>query len=148
MGLHYCITCNEFVRRIKPEEIEPATQGSFLGSWRVRDQMAACKDWPKTELPADYFQPFRLETPAVLVSGGNDSASPPNWGEEVKSFMPNAIHLVVPGGAHTPENGCTRSIRHELFRTGSTQRLNVDCITKVQPPLFKLPATGANRTGR
>jgi pimeloyl-ACP methyl ester carboxylesterase len=148
MGLHYCITCNEFVRRIRPEDIEPATRGSFLGSWRVRDQMAACKDWPKTELPADYFQPFRLETPAVLVSGGNDSASPPNWGEEVKSFMPNAIHLVVPGGAHTPENGCTRSIRHELFRTGTTQRLNVDCITKVQPPLFKLPATGANRTGR
>jgi pimeloyl-ACP methyl ester carboxylesterase len=148
MGLHYCITCNEFVRRIKPEEIEPATQGSFLGSWRVRDQMAACKDWPKTELPADYFQPFRLETPAVLVSGGNDSASPPNWGEEVKSFMPNAIHLVVRGGAHTPENGCTQSIRHELFRTGTTQGLNVDCITKVQPPPFKLPATGANRTGR
>lgn len=104
MGLYYCITCNEFVRRINPEEIELATRGSFLGSWRVRDQMAACKDWLKTGLPADYFQPFCLETPAVLVSGGNDSASPPNWGEEVKSFMPNAIHVVVPGGTHTPQN--------------------------------------------
>ena len=53
MGLHYCITCNEFVRRIRPEEIEPVTRESFLGSWRVRDQMAACKEWPKTDLPAD-----------------------------------------------------------------------------------------------
>src|SRR6266513_13637 len=35
MGLHYCITCNEFVRRIHPEEIEPATRASFLGSWRA-----------------------------------------------------------------------------------------------------------------
>src|SRR4029077_7781372 len=26
MGLHYCITCNEFVRRIKPEEVEAATR--------------------------------------------------------------------------------------------------------------------------
>jgi pimeloyl-ACP methyl ester carboxylesterase len=147
-GLYYCITCNEFVRRIKPEEIEPATRGSYLGSWRVKDQMAACKDWPKTDLPADYFQPFRLETPAVLVSGGNDSASPPNWGEEVKSFMPNAIHLVVPGGAHTPENACTRSVRHELFRTGTAQALDVGCITKVHRPPFKLPATAASRTGR
>jgi pimeloyl-ACP methyl ester carboxylesterase len=138
-GLYYCITCNEFVRRIKPEEIEPATRGSFLGSWRVRDQIAACKDWPKTVLPADYFQPFRLETPAVLVSGGNDSSSPPSWGEEAKSFMPNAIHVVVPGGTHTPENNCTRSIRHELFRTGTTQGLDVDCITKGQPVPFKLP---------
>ena len=138
-GLHYCITCNEFVRRIKPEEVDPATRTSYLGSWRVRDQIAACKDWPKTELPGDYFQPFRLETPAVLVSGGDDSASPPNWGEEVKSFMPNAIHVVVPGGGHTPENGCTRSIRHELFRTGTTQGLDISCITNGQPVPFKLP---------
>ena len=142
-GLYYCITCNEFVRRIKPEEIEPATRGSYLGSWRVRDQMAACKDWPKTELPADYFQPCRLETPALLVSGGNDSSSPPNWGEEVKSFMPNAIHVVVPGGTHTPENNCTRSIRHELFRNGTTQGLDVGCITKEQPVPFKLPANAS-----
>ena len=140
MGLHYCITCNEFVRRIHPEEIEPATRESFLGSWRVRDQMAACKEWPKTDLPADYFEPFSLETPAVLVSGATDSASPPKWGEVVKSYMPNAIHVVVPGDAHTPENECTRSIRHELFRTGTTHGLDTSCMTKVQRAPFKLPA--------
>jgi hypothetical protein len=37
------------------EEVELATKGCFLGAWRVRDQMAACEDWPKTELPAAYF---------------------------------------------------------------------------------------------
>jgi pimeloyl-ACP methyl ester carboxylesterase len=139
MGLHYCITCNEFVRRIRPEEVESATRGSFLGSWRVRDQMAACQDWPKTDLPNDYFEPFRLETPAVLVSGATDSASPPKWGEVVKSYMPNAIHLLVPGGGHTPENACTRSVRHELFRTGTTKGLDASCIANVQPLPFKLP---------
>ncbi len=140
MGLHYCITCNEFVRRIHPEEIEPATRASFLGSWRARDQMAACKHWSKTDLPADYFEPFSLETPAVLVSGATDSASPPKWGEVVKSYMPNAIHVVVPGDAHTPENECTRSIRHELFRTGTTHGLDTSCMTKMQRAPFKLPA--------
>jgi len=139
MGLHYCITCNEFVRRIRSEDVEPVTRGSFLGTWRVRDQMAACENWPKTDLPADYFEPFRLEVPAVLVSGDTDPASPPKWGEEVKSFMPNAIHLIVPGGAHTPENACTRSIRSQLFRTGTTQGLDTGCMTKVQPAPFKLP---------
>jgi pimeloyl-ACP methyl ester carboxylesterase len=138
MGLHYAITCNEFVNRIHAEDVEPATRGSFLGPWRVRDQMAACKDWPKTQLPADYFEPFHLEVPAVLVSGATDPASPPSWGEEVKSFMPNALHLVVRGGGHTPEDGCTQSIRHELFRTGTTKGLDASCITKVQPVPFKL----------
>ncbi len=139
MGLHYCITCNEFVSRIRPEEIEPATKRTFLGSWRVRDQMAACKEWPKTNLPSDYFEPFRLEMPAVLVSGAADPASPPNWGEEVKKFIPNAINLVIPGGAHTPENSCTRSIRHQLFSTGTTKGIDTSCIEQVQPLPFKLP---------
>lgn len=138
MGLHYSITCNEFVRRIRSEDVEPVTRGSFLGTWRVRDQMAACENWPKTDLPADYFEPFRLEVPAVLVSGDTDPASPPKWGEEVKSFMPNAIHLIVPGDAHTPENACTRSIRSQLFRTGTTQGLDTSCMMKVQPVPFKL----------
>jgi pimeloyl-ACP methyl ester carboxylesterase len=139
MGLHYCITCNEFVRRIRPQDVEPATRGSFLGPWRIRDQMAACQDWPKTDLPNDYFEPFRLEVPAVLISGATDPASTPNWGEEVKSFMPNAIHVVVPGGAHTPENECTRSIRSQLFRTGTTKGLDTSCMAKVQPLPCKLP---------
>jgi pimeloyl-ACP methyl ester carboxylesterase len=140
MGLHYAITCNEFVSRIRPEEVEPATRGSFLGSWRVRDQMAACHDWPKTELPDDYFKPFRLDTPAVLVSGEADATgSNGRWGKEVASFMPNAVHVIVPGAGHTPDNDCTRSIRHALFRSGTTKDLDTSCMAKLQRPPFKLP---------
>ena len=140
MGLHYAITCNEFVSRIRPEDIESATRGSFLGSWRVRDQMAACADWPKTELPINWFQPFRAEVPAVLISGEADSTgSGGRWGKEVASFMRNAIHVVVPGGGHTPDNDCTRSIRHELFRSGTTKGLDPSCNARTPRPPFKLP---------
>lgn len=145
MGLHYAVTCNEFVGRIRPEEVESATRGSYLGSWRVRDQMAACKDWPKTDLPTDYFEPFRSDVPTVLVSGDTDPVSPPSWGEEVKSFMPNALHVVVPGGGHTPENACTRSIRGELFRMGTTWGLDLSCMTKLRPASFKLPFNAAGK---
>jgi len=139
MGLHYCITCNEFVSRIKLEDIEPATRGSYLGSWRVRDQMAACNEWPRTELPPDFFEPFQVDTPTVVVSGSNDSASPPNTGEEAKKFLTNAIHVVVPGAGHTPETAWLRSIRHELFRTGSSKNIDVTCNTRLKPEPFQLP---------
>jgi pimeloyl-ACP methyl ester carboxylesterase len=148
MGLHYCITCNEFVSRIHSEEIEPATRGSYLGSWRVRAQMAACQEWPKTDLPADYFEPFHVKTPAVVVSGADDPASrPPNDDREiVRSYLPDAIQLLVPGATHTPENDCIRSIRHQLYRTGTTKGLDVSCINKIRPPPFKLPdRTPANK---
>ena len=101
--------------------------------------MAACKEWPKTELPADYFEPFRLDTPAVLVSGAADPASQPEWGDEVKSIMPNSIHLIVPGAAHTPENVCTRTARHQLFRTGTIKGIDAGCVATVKPVPFKLP---------
>src|SRR5262249_20583726 len=127
-GLHYAITCNEFVSRIRPDEVEPATRGSYLGSWRVKGQMALCREGPETNLPADYFEPFRSDVPAVLVSGDTDPVSPPRWGEEVKSFMRNAVHVVVPGGGHTPENECTRAIRSEMFRTGATRGLDTSCM--------------------
>jgi pimeloyl-ACP methyl ester carboxylesterase len=143
MGLFYCITCNEFVRRINPEEIEPATNGYFLGSWRVRAQMAACKEWPKTGLPNDYFAPFRIDLPTVLVSGAADVASPPIWGEEVKKFIPNALNIVIPGGAHTPENSCTRAIRHQLFSTGTTRGIDTNCIQEAEHAPFKLPSGGS-----
>ncbi len=140
MGLHYCITCNEFVSRIRPDEIDTATRGSYLGSWRVRAQMAACNEWPKTELPADHFEPFQLETPILVVSGASDPASrPPNAEEIEKSYLPNALQIVVPGAGHTPENPCIRSIRHQLFRTGTNKGLDISCVGKAQPAPFKLP---------
>ena len=140
IGLHYCITCNEFVSRIRADEIDTATQGSYLGSWRVRAQMAACNEWPKSELPPDYFEPFQVKAPTLVVSGANDPASrPPNSKEIEKSYLPNAVQIVVPGAAHTPENPCIRSIRHQLFRTGTTDGLDIQCVSKAEPPPFKLP---------
>lgn len=153
MGLYYAVTCSEFVSRIRPEEIESATRGSYAGSWRVRDQMASCQAWPKTLLPDGYFAPFRSDVPALLISGDTDPAAPPHWGEEVHSFLPNSIHLVVPGG-HVPKTTCTDSIADAMFRTGSTRGLSLGCVADLRPAAFKLrsgssapPRRGARRSG-
>ena len=140
MGLYYCITCNEFVSRIQPDEIEPATRGLYLGSWRVRAQMAACKEWPRSALPPEFFEPFQLHNPIVLVWGLEDPASSPSHGvAEARAYMPNALQVLVTGAPHTPENDCTRAIRHQLFRSGTTKGLDISCVGKLKPPPFKLP---------
>jgi pimeloyl-ACP methyl ester carboxylesterase len=138
MGLYYAVTCTEFVNRIQPEEVEPATRGSYAGAWRVRDQMASCQEWPKTVLPASYFKPFTSDVPALLISGNTDPVSPPQWGEEVHAFLANSIHLVVPGG-HVPLSPCTNSIAEAMFHTGSTKSLDLGCVADLRPAPFKLP---------
>lgn len=146
MGLYYAVTCNEFVNRIRPEEVEPATRGSYAGSWRVRDQMASCQVWPKTVLPADYFAPFRSDVPALLISGNTDPGTPPRWGEEVHSFLPNSVHLVVPGG-HVPDSTCADLIADAVIRTGSTKGLDLSCVADLRPAPFKLPSESAAAGG-
>jgi pimeloyl-ACP methyl ester carboxylesterase len=138
VGLYYAVTCNEFVDRISPEEVEPATHASYAGAWRVKDQMASCREWPKTILPAGFFKPFRLSTPALLISGDTDSAAPPRWGEAVHAFMPASLHLVVPGG-HVPNSACTDKIADDLFRTGTTKGLDTSCVATLRHTPFKLP---------
>ena len=141
MGLHYAVTCSEFVSRIRPEEVEPATRGTFLGAWRVRDQIAACEQWPRTELPADHFEVFEVDVPALVVSGAADPAgSHRRISKEVELSLRKAIHVVVPGVGHIPDNECTRTLRHRLFRDGTTDRLETQCVAQVPRPAFKLPA--------
>jgi pimeloyl-ACP methyl ester carboxylesterase len=138
MGLYYSVTCNEFVDRIRPEEIDAATRGTYAGSWRVTAQMASCKEWPKPILPKDYFSaPIRSDVAVLLVSGDTDPASPPQWGELVHSFFPNSVHLIVPGG-HVPDSTCTDSIALAMFRAGTIQGLDLRCSAALRAAPFKL----------
>lgn len=137
-GVAFAVTCNEFVNRIRLEEVAPAGRGSFLGTWRIDAQRAACALWPPTDVPADYLAAFRSDVPALLVSGEADPVVPPSWAEQMRSFMTNNAHLVVPGAGHTEENDCILAIRHAFFRAGSTERLDTSCMTQLRPMPFRL----------
>lgn len=137
-GVGFAVTCNEFVNRIRPEEIAPAGRGSFLGTWRIDAQRAACAQWPRTEVPVDYITPFRSNVPALIVSGDTDPVTPPSWGEEMRTITPNAAHLVIAGAGHTEENACVLAIRHAFFRTGSASGLDARCMGDWRPAPFRL----------
>ncbi len=140
LGLNYAITCNEFVSRIRPEEVEPRPAAASSAPGGCARRWRPAQDWPKTELPADYFEPFRLDTPALLISGEADATGANGrWGREVASFMPNGVHVIVPGAGHTPENDCLRALRHAMFRSGTTRNLDLSCVGKMARPPFKLP---------
>jgi pimeloyl-ACP methyl ester carboxylesterase len=141
-GLLLSVTCSEDVARIRPEEVDRETAGSFIGSHRVRGQMAACAEWPKAEVPEDYFRPFTSEVPVLLVSGNLDPVTPPQWAEEARKSLPNSLHVVTPGG-HTAGNECIDSLARELFRRGTVQGLDTRCVAALRNPPFVLPTDPA-----
>jgi pimeloyl-ACP methyl ester carboxylesterase len=143
-GLLLSVTCSEDVVRIRPEEVERETAGSFIGSFRVRGQMAACAEWPKAQVPEEYFRPFTSQVPVVLVSGNLDPVTPPHWAEEAKKSLPNSIHVVTPGG-HTAGNECIASIGRQLFQSGTVKGLDTRCVGELRNPPFVLPTDSAGR---
>jgi pimeloyl-ACP methyl ester carboxylesterase len=140
MGVGLAVTCNEFVNRISDAEVAPAAAGSFLGRFRIDAQRAACAEWPRTARPRDDLAPFRSDVPALLVTGDTDPVAPPSWADRLRSAMPNALHLTVPGAGHTAENPCIDRIRVQFFRAGTVSGLDTACMAELAPEPFERPA--------
>ncbi len=137
-GLYLSVTCSEMVARIRPEEVEPAARGSFLGDWRIRGQMAACAEWPRTALPKGALASFRSQVPVLLVSGAYDPAVSQRWGEVAKRRFPNSLHLVLPTG-HAPNDDCVGELALQLMARGSVRGLEASCAARMRPPPFAMP---------
>lgn len=134
-GLMLSFTCSEDVLRIRPEEIAGETAGSFIGDARVRGQVAACESWPRGEVPASYYEPFRSDVPVLLISGQFDPVTPPAWGETMRQSFPNSAHVVVPG-AHVPASDCTMALTRQLFDAGTVSGLDTSCVASIRRQPF------------
>ncbi|MBU0641552.1 MAG: alpha/beta hydrolase [Planctomycetes bacterium] len=136
-GMLLCVTCAEDVARIRPDEIERETRGTFLGDGRVRRQMEVCKFWPKSQLPADYGEPVRVAVPVLLLSGSLDPVTPPEWGAEAAQHLPLSTHVVAPG-SHGVGGPCITEIMR-AFLEHPARPLDTSCVEKLQPGPFRLP---------
>jgi pimeloyl-ACP methyl ester carboxylesterase len=59
-----------------------------------------CDQWPKGALPADFMQPVKSDVPVLLLSGGLDPVTPPEYAVEVAKGFPNSRHVVAQGFGH------------------------------------------------
>jgi pimeloyl-ACP methyl ester carboxylesterase len=136
-GLFLSITCSEDVAFIREQDIAPATQGTFLGDYRVRQQQAACKEWPTRALPSDYRAPVLSGVPTLFVSGAADGGTPVWYADRVAAGFSNRIQVIVKGQGHTEWSDCLAQLYQRLVRGGAVNGLNPSCPVVPRPP-FKL----------
>jgi pimeloyl-ACP methyl ester carboxylesterase len=139
-GVFMTVTCAEDVPRIDMEEARRAAAGSFLGTYRVEQQVKSCRAWPRGELPPGYADDVRSDVAVLLLSGFRDPVAPPNWGEQVARYLPNSRHLVLREGFHGEPDPCVVGIMNEFFRRGAVQELDLSCLESVRKAPFVLPA--------
>lgn len=131
-GLFFSIGCNEDVPFIREDDIAPATQGTYLGEYRIRQQQAACSKWPKGSLPAGYRNPVRSTVPALFVSGDTDPASPLWFTEHAAKGFANRAEVVLTNRGHTEWRPCIGDIYQKFVSAGSAAKLDTS-VCKPEP---------------
>lgn len=134
-GFLLAITCTEDVSRIDPRTIARATSGTYLGDTRVREQMAACRDWPRGDLPKDYGDPVRSSVPVFLLSGTVDPVAPARFTADAARYLPNSIHVVAPGG-HVPRGPCIAGMERAFLESASPRAVDTRCVAQMRLPDF------------
>ncbi|HSS21438.1 MAG TPA: alpha/beta fold hydrolase [Pyrinomonadaceae bacterium] len=127
-GMNLSVTCAEDAPLIKREEIERVTKGKFLGDTLVRSVLKVCREWPRGELPKDFYRPTRNNVPVLVISGQLDPDAPPEWGDEVVKNFPNGRHLIVEGMSHLSPPKCLWAVIGEFFAAGSVKKLDTSCL--------------------
>lgn len=143
-GLYLSVTCAEDVPFIDPAEAERLAAGTFLGIYRVREQRAACAQWPRGAVSREFRRPVESRAPTLVLSGERDPVTPPRLGEEVVRHLPNGRHLVIPQGAHVPDGieplRCLDDVLLRFYEDPSPRSLDAGCLKDMRAQPFVLPS--------
>jgi pimeloyl-ACP methyl ester carboxylesterase len=133
-GVFFAIACNEDVAFIREADIPASSEGTYLRDYRVRQQQAACAQWPKASLPSGYREPIRTAVPTLFVSGDSDPATPPWFTEHAAKGFTNRAEIVLANRGHTEYLECLVGIYQRVVAAGSVAKLDTSAC-KAEPRL-------------
>jgi pimeloyl-ACP methyl ester carboxylesterase len=149
IGLLLSVTCAEDLPFLDPASIPERTRGSFLGDDRVRQQLAACGEWPRGELPPGHRELVRTDTPVLMLFGELDPVTPPEFAARVAAGMPNSLQVMVPGGGHGVFDACLSRLMADFLERRSPRDLDTSCVAAIEHrPFETAPSNEATSDGR
>jgi len=136
LGLLFSVTCAEDLPRIDPREIPAATQGTFYGDDRVREQLAVCAIWPHAPLPPGSGDLVHSDVPTLLLSGERDPVTPPADAAQVAKGFTHGLWILIPHGTHNAAGDCEDRVIAAFVNRGSAEGLDASCLKKAQAMPF------------
>jgi TAP-like protein len=102
--------------------------------------VAACKEWPRGEVPAGFHEPVKSPVPMLIFSGPYDPVTPPRWAEAALPYLPHARHVVIPASHHgdggLSHHECVQGLIATFIERGNADGLDTSCVETMQPPPF------------
>jgi pimeloyl-ACP methyl ester carboxylesterase len=140
LGSQLSVSCAEDADRLR---VDPADDGTLLGTAFVAAVLAQCEVWPRGRRPADFNAPVQSDRPVLLLAGELDPVTPPRYGEAVVKHLPNGRHLVARGQGHNVmAAGCLPRLMGRFVATADARGLDAACLEQLAPPPPFLGAYG------
>ena len=138
-GLYLSITCAEDVPFVSSDAAE-RDEPTFLGGYRVRQQRAACAEWPRGKKENGANQPVSSPIPVLITSGMLDPVTPSANGDVIARTLPHSLHVRVPAGGHSPAGltglGCLSTLKRTFIEQARTDGLDTSCVANISRPGF------------
>jgi pimeloyl-ACP methyl ester carboxylesterase len=138
-ALYLSITCAEDVPFVAADSAE-RDDPTYLGGYRVRQQRAACAEWPRGAVPATHGQPVKAKTPVLITSGLLDPVTPAANGDEIAQTLTNSLHVRVPFSGHSPAGlagvQCLADLKRAFIDRARTDGLDATCVSRISRPGF------------
>lgn len=139
-GAYLSFTCTDDLSRIRPDDIAPLNDGTYLGDYRVSRQMSACEIWPSGPYPTSLVSEVEADVPGLLVTGDRDPVTPPSDAQQMARWLPNSKVVIVPNAGHMPFDGsdseCIDRIMLAFLRSAAFDDIDLSCVNANEPPPF------------
>ncbi|MFM8320629.1 MAG: alpha/beta fold hydrolase [Chloroflexota bacterium] len=141
-GMYYSVLCAE------DADFDPAEQdlsGVPPELARIEGRAPAyfqsvCQAWDVAPLAAEVDAPVQSDVPTLLLSGGFDPVTPPEYAMQAAEGLPNSVNLVFPTGSHGQvlSSDCANRIVRQ-FLNAPDQAPDSACINETPPLSFITP---------
>jgi pimeloyl-ACP methyl ester carboxylesterase len=144
-GMHFSVVCAEDLPRLAQAADPP---GADFGSAFADLYRKVCSDWPRGDVPADFYTLPPAPGATLVLSGGADPVTPPRHGERTaRALGARARHVVVPEAGHGVMGlACLRDAVFRFIDADSDEealQVDADCARDLpRPPAF-VPITAA-----
>lgn len=141
-GMNYTVVCSEDVPFYHVTAAQRAQMSqTFLGTRPLDELGRICRLWPHGPVAADFHAPLKSDVPALLLSGGDDPITPPQFATEAASGFRHSLSLVIPRFGHGQlMDPCMDEVIAQFLRRAAVTGLDVSCLANLRPmPFFLTP---------
>ena len=139
-GMYMTVTCCESVPFITRQDILTQTRDTFVGDYRVKVHIAACREWPRGNIPRSYIDPVKSNIPVLMMSGDLDASTPPWLGKEALKTLPNGRQVRIRYYGHQLDSPCAWKILSDYIAAGSIRNIDTSCTEGIRRPAFAMEA--------